>query len=463
MIRRASAGRLPLRLAVAAFGLASVPGYALDLRAVFAPEVHGLVWYVLLFGGQFVLYLGTAWLVFRSAADDRALLVIVLAFGLLFRLSVLPTAVHLSSDPYRYLWDGRVQRAGVNPYRYPPSAPELRDLRDEAVHPHINRPDKRTIYPPGAEALFAVATTLGADSVVGWRVVLLLFDGLTGALLLRLLHRMARPPATIILWAWAPLAVFEGVQAAHLDPAFVPVLLLALLWRQEGRMFHAGAALGLAVLLKLYPAILLFAWWRKGDRRFPLACAGVVVAGYLPYAWSVGPDVLGFLPEYFGSAEDFNVGLRDFVVNATALGDGVAREVARGVVMLALIAALVVALARIRGRLVDDTEGVFRAARAAVGAYLLLIPTALHAWYAIWMLPFLAVAPSAGWLWFTGAVSLSYLTYAWGSLPFWARALEFFPLYALLARGWRTTSGLTGAMVGDVSAPAAHPMPWERA
>src|SRR5947207_3574662 len=35
-----------------------------------------------------------------------------------------------SDDVYRYLWDGRVVRAGVNPYRYAPAAPELAALRD---------------------------------------------------------------------------------------------------------------------------------------------------------------------------------------------------------------------------------------------------------------------------------------------------------------------------------------------
>jgi hypothetical protein len=273
---------------------------------------------------------------------------------------------------------------------------------------------------------------------------------------------MARPPGAIILWAWAPLAVFEGVQAAHLDPAFVPVLLLALLWRQERQMTRAGAALGLAILLKLYPAILLLAWWRRGDRRFPLACAGVVAAGYLPYVLSVGPGVLGSLPQYFASVEDFNVGIRDFVVNATGVA-GVAHEVIRGVVMLALSATLLAVLARVRRRLVENANGVFRAARAAVAAYLLLVPTALHAWYAIWLLPFLTVAPSPGWLWFTGAIAMSYLTYAWGALPFWARALEFFPLYALLVWEWRATRAAAPDAVSAVDVAAARPMQSGRA
>ena len=64
----------------------------------------------------------------------------------------------LSSDIYRYVWDGRVQRAGINPYRYLPDAPQLAFLRDPAVFPNINRAEYApTIYPPTAEALFALA------------------------------------------------------------------------------------------------------------------------------------------------------------------------------------------------------------------------------------------------------------------------------------------------------------------
>src|SRR5260370_33347635 len=117
---------------------------------------------------------------------------------------------------------------------------------------------------------------------------------------------MNRPPAAVVLSAWAPLVVYEGVQAAHLDVAFLPPLLMALLWRQEGRMAAAGLALGAAILIKLYPAVLLVAWWRRGEWRLPAVCFVAVVAGYVPYASPVGFGVLGFLPEYFSSGEDFN-------------------------------------------------------------------------------------------------------------------------------------------------------------
>lgn len=434
-MRASLSARTAVRLALGVLGIASLPGYALDSQTLLGAGVNALVGHVIVFTGLFIFYLAATWLVLRRAGDDRPGLALVLGFGLLFRLAVLPTPVVLSSDVYRYLWDGRVQRAAISPYRYPPAAPELAALREDSVFPNINRPAKPTVYPPGAEALFAAVTALAPDSLMGWRVFLLGCDVVTAALLLRLLRRMGRPAGAVIVWAWAPLAVFEGIQAAHVEPALLPFLLLALLWRQEGRMASAGAALGAAVLVKLYPVVLLGAWWRRGEWRFPLACLGVVAAGYLPHAVPVGLGVLGFLPEYFSSAEDFNVGLRWFVTEGIGLGgQGVAREVARGVAMLGLFGLLAGVLLRIPRGLDEGAHGIFAAGFAGVAAYLLLVPTALHPWYVLWILPFLAVAISPGWLWLTGAVVLSYLTYVGSSaLPLWARALEFFPLYALLA------------------------------
>lgn len=434
-------------------------------------------------------------LVVRRPAADRALTGMILAFGLLFRLAVLPSPVMLSSDLYRYLWDGRVQWSGGNPYRYPPAAEALRPLRDPDIYPNINRPASPTVYPPGAEMAFALVAGLAPDSILAWRLFVLACEVVTGVLILGLLRRMSVPDSAIVVYAWAPLAVFEGAQAGHVDFVMLPFLLLALRARQAGRMAHAGAALGVAVLLKLYPAVLLLAWWRRGDRRFAAAFAAVVAVGYLAYLGGVGPRVTGFLPRYFGSAEDFNIGLRALVEQGIGLSLGEHRvtlgrlairaarsagivdpgaplqallspdeevalrrhlampseeigrvllvqaghEAVRAVTMLVLFGLLAAVLVRIGRRRGEHPAAVFRAGMGAVAAYLVLVPTAMHAWYAVWVLPFLAVHPSPAWFWFTGAVSLSYLKYAWepAGLPLWVRLVEFLPLYALLAWEWR--------------------------
>jgi len=416
-----------------ALGVLSVAGY---VAAVLLARPLGLAPMALhlgVFAFLFVLYLA-ALRVSTSARPDRQTLGIIVAFALFFRLLMLPTPVYLSSDPYRYLWDGRVQLALVNPYRYSPAAPELASLRDAEVSPHINRPWARTVYPPAAQWLFALAAAIFPDTIVGWRLVLLLCDAATVALLLWWLRRLNAPSTAVVAYAWAPLVVFEGAQAGHLDLAVIPVILLALALRQAGASVGAGVVLGIAILMKLYPAIFLFAWGRRGDPKFPLTTATTVALGYLPYAASLGWGALGFLPEYLGRAEDHNIGLRALVEWVLRIEGEVGRGALLGAFFLLLLAVLVV-IGRHRG---EGAAALWRASFLAAGAYLTLVPTSMHPWYVVLIVPFLCTNPSLPWVFFTGVVTLSYAKYLVepAAFPWWVWAGQYLPLYVLLLVAW---------------------------
>jgi hypothetical protein len=410
-------------------GVMSASIYAGALPAAAWLGVDPLAAHPVFFAVLFAFYLMAAWHAGRLA-PTRGALAVVLGLGLLFRALMLPTPVYLSSDLYRYLWDGRVQLARVNPYRYAPAALELAPLRDSEVHPRINRPASRTIYPPATQWLFAFAAALAPSSVVGWRMLLLLFEVATAALLLTLLRRLGMPPTAVIMYAWSPLVVFEGVQAGHVDIAMISLVLAALALRQAGSSVGAGVVLGVAILMKLYPAILLPAWWRRDDWRFPTATVATVGLGYLPYAAALGVGALGFLPEYFARPEDHNIGLRALLTYPLGLTGDVARGVAIALSFAAMAAAIVVIGRKTR----HDARGLWRASALAVGAYLLVLPTAMHPWYVVWAVPWLCARLSPAWLWFSGAVTLSYVAYvvAPAPLPWWAWLLEYGPLYALL-------------------------------
>ncbi len=431
--------------ALTALGALSAAIYAGALPAAAWLRVELLAAHPVVVAVLFGLYLAAAWLVSVRILPTKKALVVVLGFGLLFRTLMLPTPVCLSSDLYRYLWDGRVQLAGVNPYRYAPAASELTHLRDGEIHSRINRPGARTIYPPAAQWLFALAAALAPGSIVGWRLLLLLFEVATVAMLLVLLRRLGAPPTAVIMYAWSPLVVFEGVQAGHVEAAMISVVLLALLVRQTGSSVLAGAALGVAVLMKLYPAVLLPAWWRRDDWRFPAATAATVGLGYLPYVAVLGAGAFGFLPEYLASPEDHNIGLRALLTHPFGFTGEVARSVAMAFLFVAMAAALVVIGRRAR----QDPPGLWQASTLAVAAYLLLVPTAMHPWYVVWVVPFLCVRPSPAWLWFSGAVTLSYVAYvvAPAPLPWWAWLVEYGPLYVLLlASAARLARRTPGAM-----------------
>ncbi len=429
-------GRTQARVLIGGLGAASLLGYGLGFPLLVSRGLNTHVAYIGLFGALFLLYVLAIAVVLRRRHDDRLLLGLVLAFALLFRVSLLGSPVVLSSDVYRYLWDGRVQGAGISPYRYPPTAAELVPLRDETIYPHINRPTKVTVYPPGAQAAFALMGLVAPDSLPAWRAFLLASEVVTVGLLLILLERTGLPWTTVLVYAWSPLVVFEGVQAGHVDLAMIPMVLAALAWRQRGSSGRAGIALGAAVLMKLYPLILLPAWWRPRDWRFPAAVAATVTLGYLPHAATVGLGAIGFLPEYLGRGEDHNIGLRALVTYPLGLTGDLARAVAMAL-FFALMAGVVMRIGRANG---GEAAGMTRAGALAIGTYLLLVPTSMHPWYVLWIVPFLCFQPWPAWLYWSGAVTLSYMSYVVepAPIPWWAWLAEYGPLYALLLHsGWR--------------------------
>jgi hypothetical protein len=163
-----------------------------------------------------------------------------------------------------------------------------------------------------------------------------------------------------------------------------------------------------------------------------------VALGYLPYAATLGAGALGFLPSYFlDRREDFNVGLRALLTWGTGLSAEAPRRLAIVLLLGAVAAALVwIGRAHARGRY--DT---WQATTLAIGVWLALGPFSVHPWYVLWMVPFLCGTPAPAWLYFSGAVVLSYAEYLVPSarLPWWAWLGEYGPLALLAAGAWRKT------------------------
>src|SRR5262245_45130871 len=118
-------------MAVSVLGVAMLGLYCLAVRS---KGVADIAWFLKLAVVQIVIYLAVAWLSLRSR-DSRSLLLLGLTFAALFRLSIIFSPPYLSDDIYRYIWDGRVQSAGINPYRYIPADESLAQLRDEQIYP----------------------------------------------------------------------------------------------------------------------------------------------------------------------------------------------------------------------------------------------------------------------------------------------------------------------------------------
>jgi len=336
---------------------------------------------------------------------------IIVAVGIGCRLIFLPTAPSLSTDAYRYVWDARVASAGFDPYAYPPTAPELAGLRDAWIYPHLNHKTWLTVYPPVAEALFRAVYRIAPDNVLAIKGAFGLAEVLALVTLALWLRALGLPPGRLTIYAWNPLLLVEIWGSGHLDALVILAVVAAALASARGRDELAAVFLGLGTLVKLYPAVLLLL---LPGRRRPVVLvlfATVIVVGTLASgglgAWPVGPIGRYVVDEYF------NPGLVRSLVNNPKLA-------------LAASFGWILAVAALGGARDLATRAV-----PMVAGVIVLAPN-VFPWYAVWLIPFLAVAPSIPLIAFTGAVAFSYaffLSDPW-SIPWWARAVEVVPVAA---------------------------------
>ena len=217
--------RAPKAFAIAAGALAlSMVGGAFALFA----EEHDTVVYLTL--AQGALYAFFAWSLWREKACSLSARTGVTFFicsaSLVFMRALLLFAPPHSTDIYRYVWDGRVQADGVNPYRYVPADPALAHLRDAAIYESVNRKEYApTIYPPMAQPVFFLATRV-SETVTMMKATMLAFEALAIFALIELLKARRLPTVLVSLYALHPLAVWEIAGSGHVDSVSIAFMLL---------------------------------------------------------------------------------------------------------------------------------------------------------------------------------------------------------------------------------------------
>ncbi len=213
--------------------LSATPAQALRLQLALW-LLAGVLWFLSLFG------LG-ALLKTQSPAPGRLRRWLlwggVLGLGLLPRLLALPLPVTHSQDVYRYVWDGAVQRAGLNPYLAPPADARYAAVQAEQAEAfaRINHRHLPTIYPPAAQLAFLASARLGPraeplpPAILRWKLLCggseLVLLGVLGGLL----RRRGQPWQWLVLWLLCPLPAMELWLNGHVDGLGLLFLSLALL------------------------------------------------------------------------------------------------------------------------------------------------------------------------------------------------------------------------------------------
>ncbi len=394
----------------------------------------------------------------------------LLLFSAAFRCILLFIPPLLSEDAWRYLWDGSVQWAGINPYRYAPLAPELDALTNRpelaAIRAEIGHGEIPTVYPPAAQAFFMLITTLG-PSMLGLRAGLICADLVVIWGIWRWAEVSGRVPQCAALYGFAPLAMMESAVGAHIDVLGAASMVLLALTLTQNRWFLSSLTLTVAIGVKLMPAIACIALIkRKKVLVTTLALCGFgfycyalptieSIKGLQAYAhrWRGNDGAFALFVHFFQwvwPVENGPVQLSESATSLVRLLVGVGpggewRKVWPDELVFAsakLMAGVI--WASVFGWCVWTRRSVMMLLGVCIPALMLLSPV-VHPWYLLWVLPFAA--------WNSGGTDgywalpffvwslLSWLAYiprphyiATGDwiVPAWVPWVEYVPVWVLL-------------------------------
>jgi alpha-1,6-mannosyltransferase len=321
-----------------------------------------------------VTYLAASRELSQTPKFARGVVLVCLALSVLWPVPFLLIPAGPRDDLHRYVWDGRLQRLGYNPYTAIPADPALADLHTSETR-ELNNPDLPSPYPAGAQLFFRAVTAI-YESTFAFKVALLGCDLAIILVLFDVLRRIGREEHWVLAYAWNPLLATEVAGGGHIDMLGVLRLLVsaAVLTRRSRAM--AAVALGLAVAVKFLPFVLAPLYWRRLRIRDALLAAFVVGLLYVPLlergripAGSLGTYVqrFRFNDPIFATVER--------VVNR------------RAAAVLAVLLGLVTALwLRRKQQACCWDAWVWPMAASLAGT------PALYPWYLLWLLPFLGAA-----------------------------------------------------------------------
>ncbi len=350
---------------------------------------------------------------FVTPRFPRRVVVIGLVLAAVWHIEFLRVPPGADDDIHRYVWDGRLQRLGYNPYIVVPSDPVLSGLHTSETHT-LNNPDLPSPYPAGAELFFRAVTAIQESTFV-LKVAFVVCEFAIVFVLLDVLRRK-QGAHLVLAYAWNPLLAIEVAGSGHID--IVGALLLLLSAAALGRRWRTVAALafGLAVSVKLLPIVLLPLYWKRVRIRDAALAAIVVGLMYVPFL-NLGRIPIGSLGTY----------VQSFRFNGPVFA---ALDQVAPPQLLAGLAVLVgfVTATWLRSAAPEWSPDLFAWPMAAS----LLCAPVVFPWYLLWLLPFLTSASTLLIIVWTVSIIPTYVMWhlrtrgrPWGPLPGWVMLLEY--------------------------------------
>ncbi len=351
---------------------------------------------------------------FATPRFSRRVVVIGLVLAAGWHIEFLRVPSGADDDIHRYVWDGRLQRLGYNPYLVVPSDPAVKGLHTPETR-NLNNPDLPSPYPAGTQLFFRAVTAIH-ESTFAMKVAFVVCDLVIVFVLLDVLRCNRQGAHLVLAYAWNPLLAIEVAGSGHIE--IVGALLLVVSAAALVRRWRTTAAvgLGLAIAVKLLPVVLLPLYWKRVRIRDAALAAAVVGLLYVPFL-NHGRIPIGSLGTY----------VQSFRFNGpvfAALDQVAPPQLLAGLVVLVGL----VTATWLRSAAPEWSPDLFAWPMAAS----LLCAPVVFPWYLLWLLPFLMSASTLLIIIWTVSIISTYVQWhlralgrPWGSLPGWVMLLEY--------------------------------------
>jgi alpha-1,6-mannosyltransferase len=363
---------------------------------------------------------------FATSTFSRHVILIGLVVAAAWHIEFLRLPPGADDDIHRYVWDGRLQRLGYNPYLVVPSDPTAKGLHTAETR-NLNNPDLPSPYPAGAQLFFRAVTAVH-ESVYAFKVAFVVCEFAIVLVLLDVLRLTRQGTHLVLVFAWNPLLAIEVAGSGHID--IVGALLLVVSAAALLRRWRTTAAvtLGLAIAVKFLPVVLLPLFWKRIRIRDAAFATVVVALLYLPFL-NHSRVPMGSLGTY----------VKDFRFNGPVFA--ALHQVAPSPFLagLAVLAGLATATwYRIRRETTELSPDQYDQPQFAWSCFALPMAASLFCapvvfpWYLLWLLPFLTSPSTLMMIVWTVSIIPVYVQWhlralgrPWATLPVWTMLVEY--------------------------------------
>ncbi len=381
-------------------------------------------------------YLISIYLLKKISLDNYQLLFLIL-LSALTQLSFINFEPIGSDDIYRYMWDGKVQVNGINPYLYKPIDKELNELHSNILPTKMNFKEMRTVYFPLSQWLFYVGYKISGENFWAYKILIFISIITTIFLLYKILLKLKLENKRLLFFILSPLIYFQFSLDGHLDAYGLPLLISSLYFYINGKKLISAVFLGLSFSVKPIAVVLIPIFFLNENSfsdkiKFLIVNLFSFLIQFIPYVFSSNPFEAFFI---FSKNWMYN-GFIFTTINSFFHNNQLSRLITW---LLLLISLLPIYFSKIE---------LIKKIYFAITLMIIFSPV-VHPWYLIWVLVLIPLVDLTSGFYLVSAISLTSITiYIYKMTGVWkdfylVQMIEFIPTILLMIYDFFKTSRYT--------------------